>query len=98
MAKKRVNKAPQKKKVEWNFPFTKKNYMILAVGFVVILVGYGLMATGISEDAAVVDGQWNNPWAVTVAPIVLLIGYLVVVPYGILKLFGKKADEEQTSN
>lgn len=92
MAKRRAKKAaPQKKAGKWKFPFTKQNYIIFAVGLGVILIGYGLMATGITDEPAVPDGKWNNPFAVIIAPILLVIGYLVIIPYGILKFYGNKS-------
>lgn len=76
--------------VEWRLPFEKQNFMILLIGLGIILLGYALMATGITETAATVDGTWNNPLAVYVAPTLLIIGYCVVIPYGIIRFFGKK--------
>ncbi len=96
MAKRRAKKAaPQKKVSKWKFPFTKKNYIILAIGLGVIFLGYGLMATGITNEPAVPDGRWNNPFAVVIAPILLIIGYLVVIPYGILKHFGNDTNSTE---
>jgi len=80
----------------WQFPLNKKNLQILGIGIIVILVGFGLMATGITKEAAVANGTWNNPLAVSVAPILLLIGYCVIIPYGILKYF--KGNESDSSN
>ncbi len=76
--------------VEWRLPLEKQNFMILLIGLGIILLGYALMATGITETAAAVDGTWNNPLAVYVAPTLLIIGYCVVIPYGIIRFFGKK--------
>lgn len=96
-AKKSVlNTKKQAPKVEWVFPFTKQNYIIAAIGLAVILLGYALMATGITEEPAIPNGKWNNPMAVTVAPILLVIGYCVIIPYAILKYFGK-TDEPQSN-
>lgn len=82
----------KKDKTQWNFPLTKKNLIILAIGLGVILIGYALMATGISEGPAVPDGKWNNPFAVSVAPLLLVIGYCVIIPIAIFKFF-KKEDQ-----
>jgi Protein of unknown function (DUF3098) len=78
------------KKAIWHYPLVQKNYMIFGIGLAVILVGYLLMMTGIGEDPALVDGAWNNPLAIGVAPVLLVIGYCVIIPYAILKYFGKK--------
>lgn len=79
-------------KVEWFLPLKKENLIILLIGLGTILVGYALMATGITETAAVPDGKWNNPMAVYIAPTLLVIGYCVIVPYGIIRYFGKKEE------
>jgi hypothetical protein len=76
--------------VEWRLPLEKKNFIILLIGLGTILVGYGLMATGISDSPATVDGTWNNPMAIYIAPTLLVIGYCVIIPYGIISFFGKK--------
>lgn len=75
----------------WKFPLEAHNYKILSVGAVVIAIGYGLMSTGISDD----PNQWNNPLAVTIAPILLAIGYCGIIPYGLL---AKKKSEEESSS
>lgn len=53
---------------------TKKNYMIIGFGILLIIVGYILMA------ANSVDGFLPT----VVAPILLVAGYCVVIPVGIL--------------
>jgi len=83
------------KSVKWNFPFTRKNFIILGIGLGTILLGYILMATGITEDPAVANSKWDNPLAVSVAPVVLVIGYCVIIPYAIIKFFGNKSEEEK---
>jgi hypothetical protein len=89
------NKKQRKTKVGWKFPLHKQNYLLLGLGLAVILIGYALMATGITEEAAVPDGKWNNPFAVTIAPILLIIGYCVIIPFAILKYFGSDNESEQ---
>ena len=85
MAKKTVSK--RKKTEKWEIPFTKKNLIIAGIGVATIIVGYLLMATGLGGDHAAVDGTWNNPMAITIAPILLVIGYCAIIPYAILKYF-----------
>ncbi len=89
MAKRELNVTKKKSAVKWEFPLEKNNLIIIGIGLAVILLGYMLMATGISDEAATVDGKWNNPMAVTIAPILLVIGYTVIIPYGIIKRFNK---------
>jgi len=89
MAKRELNVTKKKSAVKWEFPLEKNNLIIIGIGLAVILLGYMLMATGISDEPATVDGKWNNPMAVTIAPILLVIGYTVIIPYGIIKRFKK---------
>lgn len=72
-------------KVNWNFPLRRENFVWLGIGLGVILLGYILLSLGITEDAATIEGTWNNSMSVTVAPILLVIGYCVLIPYAILK-------------
>ena len=53
---------------------TKKNYMIIALGIAIIVIGYILMA------ANSVDGFLPT----VVAPILLVAGYCIIIPVGIL--------------
>lgn len=54
--------------------FDKLNYIIFGIGVLTIIVGYIIMATG----------ETYSFQSLTVAPIVLLIGYLVIIPIAIL--------------
>lgn len=65
-----------------HFAMTAKNYTIIGVGIAVIIVGYILM------NANSVDGFMPT----VVAPILLVLGYCFVIPYGIL--FNDKSGEE----
>ncbi len=85
MAKKKVTK--RKNTVKWEFPFTWKNFIIAGIGLTTIVVGFILMSTGLGGDYAAIDGDWNNPMAITIAPLLLVIGYCVIIPYAILKYF-----------
>ncbi len=81
MAKQPTQRVPLQKKVvkkkggilELAFPETT-NLVIIGVGILVIILGYIIMAMG---DA-------TSSLSVTVAPIVLVIGYCVIIPVGIL--------------
>ena len=66
--------AKQQKK-EFVFPLAKQNFMIIGLGILVLIVGYFLMS------ANSVDGFMPT----VVAPIFLVLGYCVIIPYGILK-------------
>lgn len=77
--------------IPWRIPLGKTNYMILGLGIAVIVLGYILMGTGISDDPVNNEGVWNSPMAVTIAPILLVIGYCVIVPFAIF--FRRKDDD-----
>ncbi|MCX6148544.1 MAG: DUF3098 domain-containing protein [Candidatus Kapabacteria bacterium] len=79
---------------DWKFPLEKQNMMLFGLGLVVILIGYALMMTGLGSDYAGVDAKWNNPLAVNVAPIVLVLGYCVIIPYSIYRHFDKSNSEQ----
>ncbi len=89
-----------KSKVEWNFPLEKKNFMIFGVGVAMIAVGYLFMLTGLGDDYALTTGaKWNNPMAISIAPLLLVIGYCGIIPYSIYKYFGATAEEKtETEN
>lgn len=82
MAPRSVQQSQQK--VRWKFPLQRQNFILLAVGVVLIIVGYALMLTAITNDPIEHQQAWNNPLAVTVAPILLVIGYAVVIPLALL--------------
>lgn len=60
----------------------KKNILLVALGVLLLVIGFICLATGPA----------NNPVSLTVAPLILVIAYLVVIPVGIL-LNGKKQDK-----
>ena len=66
----------RKKKEEQHLriALTKTNYMIIGIGIIVIIIGYIFM----SENS--VDGFLPT----VIAPILLIIGYCVIVPLGLL--------------
>lgn len=58
----------------FNMPFESKNIMFILIGIGVVTLGYVIM--GMSETMGFM--------ALDVSPIVLLLGYLVVIPLGIM--------------
>jgi len=87
-------KKNNKKHVQWEFPLVKKDFIWLLIGVGVVILGYALLATGITDEAAVEGGTWINFWAVNVAPIILIIGYLVVIPLALMKFFTLKKNKK----
>ncbi|MGI6370137.1 MAG: DUF3098 domain-containing protein [Ignavibacteria bacterium] len=89
----------QKKSVEWNFPLTKKDFIWVLIGVGVVALGYILLATGITEAPATEDGVWKNFWAVDVAPVLLVIGYLVIIPLALMQFFTRrKSNRDKNGN
>ncbi|MBS1913458.1 MAG: DUF3098 domain-containing protein [Bacteroidetes bacterium] len=82
-----ARRAKEQSKVHFEFPWTHKNVIGVVIGLAVIAIGYLLMGTAVSADVANNDGIWNRPEAVTYAPILLAIGYCVIIPYSIFKRF-----------
>lgn len=83
-------------KREFSFPLEKENFMIIGLGVALLIIGYFLM----SENSV------NGFLPTVVAPILLVAGYCVVIPYGILKkpkselvaAATENAPEAETSN
>ena len=60
-----------------SFGFDKKNYMLFGIGLLVVLIGYILMLTG----------ETNSFQSVKLAPTILLIGYVFIIPLSIFYRF-----------
>ncbi len=61
------------------------NYQIILAGVVVILAGYFALSAK----------PWDNPLALNVAPVLLVLGYCVIIPFGII--FRKKKTENENT-
>jgi uncharacterized membrane protein len=68
------------------FIFSKQNYMILAIGFVLVIIGFMLMAGGGSDDPGVFNPEVFSFRRITLAPIVVILGFAVVM----ISIFYKK--------
>lgn len=71
-------------KINNEFAFGKQNYILIAAGTGLAILGYFLMSGGGSEDPAVFSEELFNTQRMYVAPIMILAG-LGVVGWGILK-------------
>ena len=61
------------------FPFTKINAYIILGGLVVVLIGYILMSGGGSADPNTFNAdELFSHRRITVAPIVVLLGYITI--------------------
>ncbi|MBO5890301.1 MAG: DUF3098 domain-containing protein [Alistipes sp.] len=70
-------------------PFTMKNYITILVGMVVIFLGFVLMSGGGEHSVTVFDDSIFSFRRITLAPIVVVAGF-VVVGVGIMKRFKSK--------
>lgn len=66
--------------------FTKKNFQIMGAGVTLVVIGFILMSGGKSESPDVFSEEIFSTTKLTVAPITVLIGY-ILVGVGILKKF-----------
>jgi hypothetical protein len=86
--KKKITK--KDKASETGFALGKENYKLMAIGFAIIVAGFILMVGGGSEDPDVFNPEIFNFRRITLAPLLLLFGFLFEI-YAILK---KPKDEE----
>lgn len=91
---KKEQKKLKQVKARWYLPFDRSNFLLFAIGLGVIIIGFIFMATGITEEPALPNGKWNNFFAITLAPILLVIGYCIIIPLAILKYPREKKEEE----
>lgn len=66
------------------FAFGKQNYKFMLIGIAVVVLGFILMMGGGSDDPMVFNEEIFSTRRITVAPIVVLIGYGIIF-YAILK-------------
>ncbi|MFQ6678617.1 MAG: DUF3098 domain-containing protein [Fidelibacterota bacterium] len=70
---KKENREHQMHLIE-GWAFTSKNYIIFAIGVVLIALGYIVMAAG----------ETTSTQSLTIAPILLFLGYVVVIPTALI--------------
>ena len=63
-----------KKTLEFLWPYKRKNYLLFGVGVLFIIVGYLIMYLG----------EVNSFQSLVISPLLLLVGYLVIIPMAIL--------------
>jgi fumarate reductase subunit D len=64
------------KKEKLNFALGRENYKLLAIGFVIIVVGFLLMIGGKSDDPAKFSNNIFSFRRITLAPLVVLAGFI----------------------
>lgn len=75
-----------KKASQFKLSLTRSNYLFFGIGMVIIIIGYIFMA----------QGPWNNFWSLTLAPILLVIAYAIIIPVSIM-FREKRAQSRPTS-
>jgi membrane-bound ClpP family serine protease len=82
----------KKSDVKDKFAIGKENFKLLAIGFVIIVIGFILMIGGKAESPEVFNDAIFSFRRITLAPIVVLIGFAFEI-YAIMK----KPKEENES-
>jgi hypothetical protein len=77
MSKQVKTKAETKEEKSGGLVFGRMNYLLLIVGLVVIIIGFLLMSGGGSDDPNVFDEGIFSFRRITLAPIVVLIGFII---------------------
>ena len=67
-----------------DFPFGRENYKLMLIGIAFIFVGFMLMRGGGSDDPAVWDPSIFSPMRITVAPLLVMTGFVIEV-FAIIK-------------
>ena len=70
----RIMESKNKKTVMFLWPYKRKNYLLFGVGVFVIIVGYLIMYLG----------EVNSFQSLVISPLLLLAGYLVIIPLALL--------------
>ncbi len=63
----------------------KINYILFLSGIGILILGYFLMT----------QSPWDNPVSLSISPVVLLIGYVIIIPLSIL--FGNSKKKKNVS-
>ena len=86
-----------KKKVEQgsaDFPLQRENYILLIIGFAIIMLGFLLMMGGKSDDPNVFNEEIFNFRRITLAPIIVLFGFVFEIWAIMKKPKEEKAEQE----
>lgn len=70
----RKNKSRKERRKTIYFSLTTKNYQLLGIGILIIILGYISLS----------KGPANSFWSLTLAPILLVLGYCVIIPISII--------------
>lgn len=77
------------------FALGKKNYILLAIGFGIVIIGFLLMSGGGSTDPNIFNGKELFSFRrITLAPIIILAGFIFEI-YAIMKKPKEEDPEEK---
>ncbi len=83
MAAQKDRQRTRKKKRE-TIVFSRENFIIFLIGILVIILGYIFLAQGPADSF----------WSLTLAPILLVISYCIIIPISIL--YRKRSPKQET--
>lgn len=85
-----------KKETEKKFEMAleKQNYRLLAIAFAIVVIGFVLMIGGGSEDPEVFNEEIYSFRRITLAPLVVLFGFI----FGIYAIMKKPAAAKEDKN
>ena len=72
-----AKKVEKSTKEQMGFVFGPMNYRLLVIGLVVIIIGFILMSGGKSDDPTVFNPEIFSTRRITIAPLVVLIGFII---------------------
>ena len=81
------NNSPTGKLFE-TWSFSQTNYILFGAGLLIIIVGYIVMATGDTYSSQ----------SLTVAPIMLFIGYIILIPASLIYKKDKSKSDQGTGS
>ncbi|MBK8884636.1 MAG: DUF3098 domain-containing protein [Bacteroidales bacterium] len=84
------NKSENREKL--NFALGRENYKLLAIGFVIIIIGFLLMLGGKSDNPDKFSDAIFSFRRITLAPIVVLAGFIFEI-WAIMKKPGERGKE-----
>jgi len=72
-----AKKVEKSKQEQMGFVFGPMNYRLLIIGLVVIIIGFILMSGGKTDDPNVFNPEVFSTRRITIAPLVVLIGFII---------------------
>ncbi len=61
------------------FAVSKKNFLYIIVGFLIVVLGYALMVGGGSDDPNVFNYKMFNAQRIIIAPLLIIGGFIVQI-------------------